>query len=115
MLKASVWPLPDARWEELVTGSGLALRWLRRPTEFLYHHNSGDLVGMLLFHPCGSFEVMVREDQRRRGIGTQLLARAIGKWKIDLEKQAYTPEGAALVNEFIRRQYASPRTTHQRL
>jgi ribosomal protein S18 acetylase RimI-like enzyme len=52
---------------------------------------------------AGEFNIAVQKEFRRRGIGTALLKEAIRRFKVDLEKQEYTRNGAALANRFHER------------
>ena len=68
------------------------------------------LVAVLHFYPVetphnatGSFEVMVRPDQRRKGYGRQLIGEMLKHWPdCDLNSQHYTVEGAALIADWRR-------------
>jgi hypothetical protein len=50
---------------------------------------------------AGTFTVLVRADRRRQGIATRLLADACRRWKIDFQRQAYTPDGLAFITSFL--------------
>jgi GNAT superfamily N-acetyltransferase len=59
-----------------------------------------DEFGDYLVAHAGEILIVVDPDYLRRGVGTELLREAHGRWKIDLGKQRYTPSGAALVDRF---------------
>lgn len=67
------------------------------------------LVGILNYYPEGSpfgerpgdFLVLVHPAHRRKGLGTLLIAAADARWHLNLEEQAYTPEGEALADAYL--------------
>lgn len=106
-------------WTTFVQESGYpmlgepnAMTYYRAPTDvaeihaLLSYDALGYLQGALMYFPSGSpfdfpgsVTVIVRPKQRRKGIGRALLLAALMMWpSIDLKKQAYTPEGRALVD-----------------
>lgn len=77
----------------------------------LFRDASGVLVGVLNHYPAdfppyesaGNVLVLVRDDRRRRGIGTALLREAMTRWPVDLYAQRYTETGADFVGALIAR------------
>jgi GNAT superfamily N-acetyltransferase len=51
---------------------------------------------------AGNINITVDPAHQRKGIGTKLLREALDRWPINLEKQMYTEEGAALIDAAIR-------------
>lgn len=76
----------------------------------LYRDESGNVVGILQHYSYdmppyqrrGSVNVFVDPQRRRQGIGTSLLKAAGPRFKIDLLRQEFTPDGAFLANRFLR-------------
>lgn len=75
---------------------------------------SGFLVGILYYYPqdcfeidgtllekAGNFNIYVRRDDRRRGIGTILMREAMNRWPIDFAQQRYTAAGRALAAKIL--------------
>lgn len=95
-----------------MVGEPNAITYYRAPTDIaeihalLSYDALGYLQGALMYFPTGSpfdfpgsVTVIVRPKRRRHGIGRALLLAALLMWpSIDLKKQAYTPEGRALVD-----------------
>ncbi len=56
--------------------------------------------GWIATEQAGNVNMWVDPTCQRRGIGTKLLAEAVRRWNVNLNRQDYTPAGAALVNAF---------------
>jgi hypothetical protein len=71
----------------------------------LWRNEAGELVGILNHYPFrtpegqepGTYNFWVKPGWQRRGIATRLGKEAVQRWGMDLNKQAYTPDGLALV------------------
>lgn len=76
----------------------------------LYYSDTGYLVGILnhysIDYPpwekAGNVNVWVHPRWQRQGIATRLVSAAIGRWKIDLTQQRFTPEGRALAESLLK-------------
>src|SRR4051812_37166458 len=78
----------------------------------LWRNESGELVGILNHYPFrtpegqepGTFNVWVKPGWQRRGIATRLANEALLRWRVDLNVQTYTPEGAAATTQWAAKQ-----------
>lgn len=108
-------------WTSFVLDSGYpmlgeanALTYYRPPIEveihtLLSYDERGYLQGALMYFPkgspydhVGSVTVLVRPNRRRHGVGRAMLLAALAMWpRIDLDNQAYTEGGRALVDSIL--------------
>lgn len=76
----------------------------------LFYDKAGDLVGVLNHFPKdmppyekkGNISVFVKPNRLREGIATRLLKAALKRWRIDLRRQQYTPDGELFIRGFNR-------------
>jgi GNAT superfamily N-acetyltransferase len=76
----------------------------------LWRDEKGKLVGILNHYPMdmtlekkGNVNLFIDPKAKRQGIASALLSEAIKRYNVDLRQQRYSAEGAAFVNEFVRR------------
>ena len=76
----------------------------------LWRDEKGELVGILNHYPVdmplekkGNFNIFIDPKAKRQGIATALVSEAIKRYNVDLRQQRYSREGAAFINEFVRR------------
>jgi 8-oxo-dGTP pyrophosphatase MutT (NUDIX family)/predicted ABC-type ATPase len=76
----------------------------------LWRDEKGELVGILNHYPMdmplekkGNFNIFIDPKAKRQGIATALVSEAIKRYNVDLRQQRYSREGAAFINEFVRR------------
>jgi GNAT superfamily N-acetyltransferase len=123
MVEAALDELPDSVWHQQAaqapqTGTPNSIKQTRieEAEALLFYDDAGCLRGMLKYFEkdvprsnqfgdylvahAGELVIIVDPRYQRRGVGTKLLREAIAQWQIDLERQRYTPSGAAFVNEF---------------
>lgn len=112
------WPFETQRRQYPETGTP-GLSYFRgefpdRPREWvdclLWRDDNGRLVGILNHYPVdmelekkGNINIFIDPKAKRQGIASALVAEAIKRYKVDLRKQRYSTEGAAFINEFVRR------------
>ena len=82
----------------------------------LYRDKDGKVLGILNHYPQdmpaeqrggpsekkGNVNIFIDPKNKRSGIASELLKEATARYKVDLNKQRYSKEGAAFVNSFIR-------------
>lgn len=99
---------PGIHYEEVCVIEGYPI------DDLTLYDEAGDLVGILYRYPLGApgFEVpmsinlYVKPSERRKGIGTKLVAEAERRWgPIRWDRQRFTREGAALVRNYLREGY----------
>ena len=76
----------------------------------LWRDEKGILKGIVYHYPQnmalekkGNVNIFISPDSKRKGIASTLLAEAIKRYNVDLRQQRYSAEGAAFVNNFVRR------------
>lgn len=112
------WPFETQRRQYPETGEpGLSYfrgEFPNRPREWvdclLWRDENGRLVGILNHYPVdmelekkGNFNLFIDPKAKRQGIASALVTEAIKRYKVDLRQQRYSEEGAAFINEFVRR------------
>jgi ADP-ribose pyrophosphatase YjhB (NUDIX family)/predicted ABC-type ATPase/transposase len=82
----------------------------------LYRDKNGKILGILNHYPQnmpaeqpggpsekkGNVNIFIDPKSKRSGIASELLKEAVSRYKVDLNKQRYSKEGAAFVNSFVR-------------
>lgn len=82
----------------------------------LYRDKDGKILGILNHYPQdmpaeerggpserrGNVNIFIDPKSKRSGIASGLLKEAVSRYKVDLNKQRYSKEGAAFVNSFVR-------------
>ena len=82
----------------------------------LYRDKDGKILGILNHYPQnmpaeepggpsekrGNVNIFIDPQSKRSGIASELLKEAVSRYKVDLNKQRYSKEGAAFVNSFVR-------------
>ena len=90
------------------TGNGLQSgQWVDC---LLWRDEKGILKGIVYHYPQdlplekkGNVNIFISPDSKRKGIASTLLSEAIKRYNVDLRQQRYSAEGAAFVNNFVRR------------